>query len=207
MARPAQSPESLEATRTAIIDAANSIMLEKGVEAISIRRIAAMVGCGPSSIYYYFKNRDDILFALWQSVTSRTDDMADCLLSIKEPEQRLLRLCSGIVRFGRDNPSEYELICTLEPLVELGDRTPFSKGHDLLRQFVEETITKALPDVSLDKNAARIEAHTQAFWASAHGCIRLQSDIRSVELIEHEEMIDIICRSLLSTITQRQTFE
>jgi len=47
-----------------IADAAADLFLEKGVENVTLAEIAAQVGYSKSSIYSYFKSRDDIIFYL-----------------------------------------------------------------------------------------------------------------------------------------------
>jgi len=47
-----------------IADAAADLFLEKGVENVALAEIAAQVGYSKSSIYSYFKSRDDIIFYL-----------------------------------------------------------------------------------------------------------------------------------------------
>ena len=41
---------------------ASRIIKKEGVEAISIRRIAAELGCSSASMYRYFQNLDELLF-------------------------------------------------------------------------------------------------------------------------------------------------
>src|SRR5690625_6541021 len=52
--------------KTAIINAAKKLILEKGFEATSLRKIAAEIGYSPTTIYLYYKDKNDIIYALHQ---------------------------------------------------------------------------------------------------------------------------------------------
>lgn len=56
-ARPAKEPLS----RQSILEAAMALIRENGVEAVSLRHVAARVETGPASLYAYFDNRDILL--------------------------------------------------------------------------------------------------------------------------------------------------
>lgn len=55
--RPAKPPLS----RRSILDAALALIRERGVEAVTLRDVAAAVQTGPASLYAYFANRDELL--------------------------------------------------------------------------------------------------------------------------------------------------
>ncbi|MDQ1111888.1 AcrR family transcriptional regulator [Microbacterium testaceum] len=56
-ARPAKAPLS----RQSILDAAMTLIREHGVDAVTLRHVAAQVETGPASLYAYFGNRDILL--------------------------------------------------------------------------------------------------------------------------------------------------
>jgi len=56
-ARPAKAPLS----RQSILEAAIALIRENGVDAVSLRHVAARVETGPASLYAYFGNRDILL--------------------------------------------------------------------------------------------------------------------------------------------------
>jgi len=52
------------ATRTALLDAAEQLMLEEGYAAATSRRVAARAGLKPQLVHYYFRTMDDLFLAL-----------------------------------------------------------------------------------------------------------------------------------------------
>jgi AcrR family transcriptional regulator len=52
------------ATRAALLDAAQALMLQEGYAAVSSRRVAAKAGLKPQLVHYYFRTMDDLFLAL-----------------------------------------------------------------------------------------------------------------------------------------------
>lgn len=55
---------------------ASRIIKKEGVEAISIRRIAAELGCSSASMYRYFQNLDELLF--YAQLDALNEYILDC---------------------------------------------------------------------------------------------------------------------------------
>jgi AcrR family transcriptional regulator len=64
-------PDDDSTTRTALLDAAEALMLEDGYAAVSSRRIASRAGV-PNAIHYYFETMDDLFIALFRRGASRS---------------------------------------------------------------------------------------------------------------------------------------
>ncbi|MGH7858594.1 MAG: TetR/AcrR family transcriptional regulator [Candidatus Binatia bacterium] len=58
-------------TRTALLDAAEALMLDEGYAAVTTRRIAARVGVNSTLVYYYFDTMDDLFIALFRRGAER----------------------------------------------------------------------------------------------------------------------------------------
>lgn len=51
-----------------ILESARKVLTEQGISKLSLRKIAAETGCAAPSIYYYFKNKQEIVAGLWEEV-------------------------------------------------------------------------------------------------------------------------------------------
>lgn len=60
------SQRRYEKTRQGILNAARSLLLEEGLDAISMRTLADKVDYSPAALYKYFANKDEIIAALRQ---------------------------------------------------------------------------------------------------------------------------------------------
>ena len=71
-------------TRTALLDAAEAIMLEEGYAAVTTRRIASRAGVNSALVYYYFDTMDGLFIALFRCGSERSlERMEDALASPK----------------------------------------------------------------------------------------------------------------------------
>jgi AcrR family transcriptional regulator len=54
-------------SRTLLVEAADSVLIEEGAHAISARQVAERAGLKPQLVHYYFKSMDDLLIAVFRS--------------------------------------------------------------------------------------------------------------------------------------------
>ena len=86
--RPAKAPLSEEA----IVDAALAILKAEGLEAVSMRRVAAALDTGPGSLYVYVEGRDGLLEAMFDRI------IAEVRLETPDPSRWRAQLHSLLER-------------------------------------------------------------------------------------------------------------
>jgi AcrR family transcriptional regulator len=94
--RAAKAPLS----ENAIIDAALAITREEGLDAVTMRRVAAELDTGAASLYVYVRNRDELLRAMMDRVAGTVPRVAP------EPE-RWREQVHGLMRGFRDALEAY----------------------------------------------------------------------------------------------------
>jgi AcrR family transcriptional regulator len=72
------------ATRTALLDAAEALMIEEGYAAVSSRRIASRAGL-PNAIHYYFETMDDLFIELFRRGAARSLARQEEVLASPQP--------------------------------------------------------------------------------------------------------------------------
>jgi AcrR family transcriptional regulator len=77
-------PNDDSATRTALLDAAEALMLEEGYAAVSSRRIASRASL-PNAIHYYFETMDDLFIALFRRGAARSLARQEEVLASPQP--------------------------------------------------------------------------------------------------------------------------
>src|SRR5271155_3354520 len=92
-----------EASRSRILDAATEIAAERGYEGTSIPLVSAKCGLPASSIYWHFKNKDDLIAAVIER------SFADWLKAWQVPDEgtardRLVGLAMQIAKALLDSP-------------------------------------------------------------------------------------------------------
>ncbi len=82
------------ATRTTILDATQSLMVEEGYAAVSARRVATHAGLKPALVQYYFPTMDDLLLAVYRRAADRSIDNQVAALASARPLHALWTLSS-----------------------------------------------------------------------------------------------------------------
>jgi AcrR family transcriptional regulator len=85
--RPASQPTRRDraraATRAEIVAAARALLVEGGVEQVTLRRIAAALGMTAPALYRYFDSRELLLGALCNNIY---DELADALFAARDAD-------------------------------------------------------------------------------------------------------------------------
>jgi AcrR family transcriptional regulator len=79
-----RNPNDDSATRTALLDAAEALMIEEGYAAVSSRRIASRAGL-PNAIHYYFETMDDLFIELFRRGANRSLARQEAALASPQP--------------------------------------------------------------------------------------------------------------------------
>jgi TetR/AcrR family transcriptional regulator len=73
------------ATRGALVDAAEQLLLQEGYAAVTSRRIAAKAGLKPQLVHYYFATMDDLFLALVERGWERSEQRQAAALAGDRP--------------------------------------------------------------------------------------------------------------------------
>ncbi len=80
------------ATRRALLDAAQHLLLEEGYAAVTSRRVAARAGLKPQLVHYYFRTMDDLFLALVRRGAEQNLERQAEALASPEPLRALWEL-------------------------------------------------------------------------------------------------------------------
>ncbi len=153
--------------RGRLCDAAAKLFLEEGEAALSMRRLAAEVGCSPMAPYRHFADKEALVAAIRAQAFER---LADALDGVARNERhRAADIGAAYVRFARANPAAYKLMFDLaQPdeaaypeLAAAAARARVSMSG-YVRELVEAGVLAGDP-VELG----------YVFWAAIHGLIVL----------------------------------
>lgn len=167
-ARDVRRQSARGATRARIAEAALRLFLDEGFERVSMRRIASAVGYTPGALYAYFRDKDEILYALHVEGFARLRaSIAGVERAALSPGQRLFRIGELYLRFAFENPRLYELMfITSRVTAQIRRDEKWEVGldnYDRLRRVVRDCMAAGvLP-------RADLEAATFAAWSEVHG--------------------------------------
>jgi len=133
------------AMREAILDAACRAIVERGVEAVRMRDIAAAAGVSPTLPHYYFNTRSGLLR---EAFVHAEEAMAGLELEVAgdgPPRERLERLL--LVYFDAD-PRVYEIWMLAREMTTRAIREPgLRDSHEDVYAFWSRTIADVIRDV------------------------------------------------------------
>jgi len=102
-----------------ILDAARSLFLEQGFEKTSIRNIAEVIEYSAGTIYLYFKDKNEILFALHvESFSVLMQAMQAGIMGETDPFERLISLGKHYLKYAFENPELYDLMFVMTAPME-----------------------------------------------------------------------------------------
>ena len=99
-----------EELRGKILEAAKALFIERGFEDTSIRNIAEKIEYSPTTIYLYFKDKDDIFYSLHQEGFVLLNQYLRALQNVPDPFERLKAICKAYITFGLENREFYDLM-------------------------------------------------------------------------------------------------
>ncbi len=179
--------------RKQILSTAMNLFLEEGFSNVSIRRIAEKIEYSPATIYLYFKDKDEILYALHNEGFDELYRRQQEILTIKDPWVRLKKHGEIYLKFALENPEYYNLMFIMRsPIRKVTEGQDWSVGlrsYDLLKSNIQECIDKKI------FKKVDVDIATFAIWSSAHGIAALILRHRC-PMMECPDMAQIAQRAL-----------
>lgn len=161
----------LKNMRRLILDTAMKLFLEEGFKKVTMRRIAEIIEYSPASIYSYFENKDDILYALYREGFEELHRRQQAILTVKEPAKRIRKHGEVYISFALENPELYELMFIMyAPVKKIRER---DKGdialvtYEILKKDVKECIAAGVIP------RANTDTATFSLWSLVHGIVSL----------------------------------
>ena len=112
-------------TRAEILRAYNDLVYEKGIKRVTVRAIAKRAGVSIGNLYYYFKKKSDLGYALSRDYYAKVNIiLGECLTTSTKLEKVFVEYYTGILLYCKiDALHNYVLECAddltlIEPQIE-----------------------------------------------------------------------------------------
>jgi len=163
-----------EEFRREILDAARELFINEGYEKFSMRRLAEKIGYSATTIYLYFKDKDDLLFAICEEFFTHFSAQLNNIRSVsQDPIETLRKALLYLMEFGLKNTNQYKVIFftksniygTQEEFVE--KESMARNTYFVFREMVQNCIKAGrMRDLDVD-----VISHTLAI--ASHGLITM----------------------------------
>ena len=163
--RPRSVPRG--STPQVVLAATEALLLEGGVDAVSIRRVSSRCGYSAPTIYHHFGDKTGLVGAVLERRFRRHLEMMRAIPRGDDAALYLRQMAVEFLRFALANPEHYRLLT-----IARVDRTPglvpsAEEGRAMVREALAELLregTLATPDL---ENAFLV------LWSMLHGLISL----------------------------------
>lgn len=195
-------------TRQRILDAARELFVSDGVEATTMRAIAARIEYTPTAIYHHFKDKDALLEELCLVDFLSLAGAMQRIGRIEDPVERVKRMGMAYVDFAIDNQSQYRFMfmTVRHQPGEEGKKTKGNPEQDAYA-FLNQSLAEAVSQGRFRPEYADSEELAQMYWGGLHGIISLWMTHCADEWIQWREpretvrsMIDVLLRGTLRSV-------
>jgi len=183
-------PRQRGGARRSILDAAEALVVEQGVDGFSMRRLAARCGYTLPTIYHHFGDKPHLLEELLDARFRELLDVLGRVAPSDDASRDLRGMLAAVVEFGFDNPTHYQLLVSA---LQDGNEPP---AAEQARALFEAPILTLLAGGRL--RAPDVEVGVQVIWSFIHGLISLRTS--RADLDWHPELIDIALDGILGGI-------
>jgi len=185
-----------ETSRRAILEATQALLLEGGLEQVSIRRVSARCGFQAPTIYHHFKDKTGLIDALLEERFAELFERLKRVPRPIDPIAYMRALARAFLEFGLENPAHYALLSA--PRLAPNEMLPSAEA-------ARELVFGALAEVA-ETGALRtpdLESAFQLTWVVLHGVVSVRISRPAYPWSEElvELALDVIERGLLGNET------
>lgn len=102
---------SQELTKEIILQKARTQFVEKGFQQVSMRSIAKQLGCSHGAIYYHFKNKAELFYAIVEDDFSKLNNrLEETIHESEDDSTKLYNILIRFIEFGLNHQSQYEIM-------------------------------------------------------------------------------------------------
>ena len=155
-----------EEMRKFILEAAQKLFLANGFDKVSIRTIADEIEYSPATIYLYYKDKNELLFALHQRGFVEMIEAFRPSLLLTDPFEKLVEMGRSYIRFAVENPELFDLMFIMTAPMDTLDKQDWVEGDQafgLLTQVVQECMDAGI------FGSHDVRATAMMIWSSIHG--------------------------------------
>lgn len=154
-------------SRDLVVDAARAMVVDEGLDGVTLRRLAASLGVTAPALYAYVADKEDLLRAIAEQQFERLIERFEAI-DADDPLERVRTLAAEYVRFAGEDPELFRVMFLfppeLLPDMRTGRELPLAtKAFGIAAAAVEEAIAGgqlAHPDPLLA---------ALTLWTGAHG--------------------------------------
>lgn len=191
-----------EELRTKILQTAKELFMEHGFEQTSIRNIAERIEYSPTTIYLYFKDKDDIFYALHLEGFILLNQYFRALEHVTDPFERLKAISRAYINFAMENGEFYDLMFIIRSPIKAINKEGDAKWKEGKRAFgfLINTIHECMQKGYFKGMDPEVLAFT--VWSMVHGVCSLEIRNRCdvVSELNREDLATKACDTIIQIL-------
>ena len=179
-----------------ILDASMKLFVEEGFESVTIRKIADLIEYSPTTIYLYFKDKNEIFYQLHELGFQKMGQMNSSLDTIKNPLTRLYKMGENYIEFGLTHPEFYDIMfISRAPMqvLEAMDNCDWKYGEAALHALMA-TVDECMQKKFIRKQ--NVQVVSMAIWGMVHGLVSLQIRSRFNKIDDGKNIKSLMLQSI-----------
>jgi AcrR family transcriptional regulator len=166
----ALSEQEAEAFRERICQAAARLFVEEGPAAVSMRRIAAELGCGTMTPYRYFASKEQIVTAVRTRGMHRFSEALERALDTPgDGRTRSRAVRDAYIAFARRETATYRLMFEYPEMRR--DDPAYREAHARMWRTVAAHVEVLVAEGAVEADPALLG---HQIWAALHGAVMLE---------------------------------
>ena len=187
-----------ENLRQEILDAASEMFATEGYANVSMRKVADKIEYSPTTIYLYFKDKNDLLNQICEDTFGKLYRKVSAIREENEnPLESLRKGIRAYVEFGLEHPNHYE-VTFITPIMEyLGEEIHPYEGSMGQRafNFLRSQVADCVDEGYFKKGD--IDAMSQTMWAAMHGLTSILIGHKDFPFVEISRLIDCMTEMMI----------
>ncbi len=187
-----------------ILRAAAEVFAEKSFGLASIRDIAAHAGISFPRIYYYLRNKEELLFLIskraFEQLSSRAEEQT---ARVEDPEEKLRHFIKGHIEYQLDNVAEMKVLVRETQSLSSRNAAQITRlmreYSNLCRKLIEQVAGKH--GAGIDRETSRIQ--TSLLFGAMNSVFGWYEPARDRE--QQDKIVDEVYKMALSAIATRRS--
>lgn len=184
--------------RGEILEAALELFAQEGYGGFSMRKLAARIDYSPTTIYLYFRDKDDLLFHICENFYAT---MLGDMQAIRErgttAEQTLRDIHLNYIHVSLANPERYKVVFFSNP--QLYGRPEEYASRDTMSLRCWKSICEVIDDCMKGGVLRIVDVETLSlvFWSAVHGLVSSLIFTKDFPMPNPDVMADMLISGLL----------
>jgi AcrR family transcriptional regulator len=192
-----------ENLRQVILDTAREMFAEEGYQSVSMRKIADRIEYSPTTIYLYFKDKNDLLRQVCEETFAKLGRKLESI-GEKKYDKKIEGLREGLrayVKFGIKHPKHYEVTFMLPLTEDLGAEFEGSLGQRAF-EYLRAGVADSMASGEIEKGD--VDLISQTLWAGIHGVTSLIIGHEGFPFVNKKLLVDSVIDTMLKGLTTKK---